>query len=214
MKNGIAIIAATVALSLAQGSYADGYYATKKDAKAGKLTPGPAPTASVGNAPTAGGDACPGTSLPVGGGFPYSDTGTTIGANNTVNTLPSGCSTYTQVAGLDVIYTMRTTSATNGLTFTLTPTGTTGYDPAIYLLNSCPSGTANTITTGCIKGADVAVNDIAETFTVTNIATATTYYFFVDSFYTTAPKTAGPYSLSITSTGGVVPVELMNFKVE
>jgi hypothetical protein len=209
MKKSALLVAA--ALLMAPGVFAaDGYYATKADEKAGRVSPGK-PAGNIFGAPTVGGDACPGTALPASPGtLPYNDSDTTIGANNTVTSLPAGCSNYTTVAGPDKIYSMVVGSATNSMTVTVTPTGATGYDPATYLINTCPAGTANAITTGCIKGADAGIANQAETFTVSNIAAAT-YYLFVDSFYSTGAASAGAYTLAVT---GTVPVELMKFSVE
>jgi hypothetical protein len=147
---------------------------------------------SIPNAPAVGSDSCPGTSIT---SLPFSDSDTTIGANNTVTAIPGGCSTYTTVAGPDKIYTF-TVVTPGSLTVLATPSGGT-YDLATYLISSCPGGTGNAIGSGCVAGADVTATNNAETFTVGNIPVGT-YYLYVDSFYTTAGKSSGPYTLSVT----------------
>ncbi|MEP7336974.1 MAG: putative Ig domain-containing protein, partial [Acidobacteriota bacterium] len=146
------------------------------------------------NAPALGSDSCPGTSI---ASLPFSDSDTTVGANNTVAAIPGGCSTYTTVQGPDKIYTFNVVTA-GSLTVTATPSGGT-YDLATYLISSCPGGTGNAVSSGCIKGADVVNTNTVETFTVSNLALGT-YYLYVDSFYSSGGKSSGPYSLSVTGT--------------
>jgi len=153
-----------------------------------------------------GTDGCPGTLIPAGNSF--TDTGTTINANNTVTAINGGCSTYTTVAGPDVIYRFALpplASRTPTCSITLTPTGGTGYDPSIYILRntgtSCPAGTGNAAT-NCATGSDVGVGNAAETINDGQLDAlpAGTYYLFVDSFYTTAGKSSGAYSLAFNCT--------------
>ena len=67
--------------------------------------------------------------------LPFADSGTTVGGTNTNNSLPTGCSDYTQVAGPDTIYTFTTGAGANiGITVAAT-TGT--YDPSVYVLSTC-----------------------------------------------------------------------------
>src|SRR5688572_18355400 len=62
----------------------------------------------------AGSDNCPGTAIPGGvytSGAPYTDTGNTTGANNTVNSIPLACNGYyAQVSGPDHIYSFTLTA--------------------------------------------------------------------------------------------------------
>ncbi|HNJ39145.1 MAG TPA: HYR domain-containing protein [Acidobacteriota bacterium] len=146
-----------------------------------------------------GTDDCPGTRIC---SLPFNDSDTTVGANNTINTLPSGCNTYTQVAGPDKIYTL-TVGATNSITVSVDPTGA-NWDVSVYLVRTCPAGTGNTITSGnCVTGDDNGGSNTTEGFTVTNIA-AGTYFLVVDSFYPatgTSPLRQGTYDLSVTGSG-------------
>ena len=151
-----------------------------------------------------GTDDCPGTDVSA---LPFNDSGTTIGGNNTVNTIPVSCNgTYTSVQGADKIYQL-VVSTPGSLTVTVTPSS--GYDTSIYLLNggvaTCPAGTGNVVTTGCVAGSDSAVANGAETFTVPVLA-AGTYHLFVDSFYSATGSNTGrhgPFTLSITGTAVV-----------
>ena len=212
---GLAVIVAVGCL--ARPVLAD-YYATKADERAGRLTPGPAPNTPGKLAPLAGTDTCPGTPIPAGAAD-FTDTGTTIGATSTVDTLQPGCSDYIQVFGPDVVYTfdlgpVGARAAT--LAITVTPTGGTGYDTAIYTLSTagtgCPSGTGSTVT-NCVNGADAATGNGAETISdaETDAMAAGTYFLFVDSFYTSAPKTAGSYNLTMNRP---LPVELLDFEIK
>ena len=152
-----------------------------------------------------GTDGCPGTLIPAGNSF--TDSGTTIGANNTVTAINGGCSTYTTVAGPDVIYrfTLPVLAArTPTCSITVTPSGGT-YDTAIYILRNtgtaCPAGTGNAVT-NCATGSDVTATNNAEIINDGQLDSlpAGTYYLFIDSFYTTAGKSSGPYSLSFNCT--------------
>ena len=124
--------------------------------------------------------------------LPFSDTGTTIGAVSDINTLPGGVSNFTQVAGPDVFYTFNVVTP-GTMTFTLTPTGQTGYDPAIYLLTGGTTGNDATI------GRDFNGFNAPDAFTTPSLAVGT-YYFVVDSFYASGSASAGAYSLSVTGT--------------
>lgn len=219
MKRALTIVA-TLACAAAWSTSAfaaNGYYKTKADERAGRLTPGQ--PAQQPDAPTVGGDNC-NAAVPMnpGVGLTFNDTGTTVGANNTVTSVQAGCSNYTTNAGPDVIYTFslgplasRGTPLTIGLT-TSTPT----YDPSIYTLSTagvgCPAGTANAVT-NCVNGADAGLAGDPETITdaETDAMAAGTYFLFVDSFYATAAG-SGAYALAFGV--GPLPVELIDFKLE
>ena len=134
--------------------------------------------------------------------LPFSDTGTTIGAVSNINAIPSGVSNYTTVAGPDVFYTFNVVTP-GTMTFTVTPTGQSGYDPAIYLL------TGGTAGTNAFIGRDAGGSNAPETFTTQPLA-AGTYYFVVDSFYSTGSgaqpsRHQGTYSLEVTGTAVLGP---------
>lgn len=159
-----------------------------------------------------GTDSCPGTNIPAGTSF--SDTGTTIGSTSTVTTVNTGCVLgqeapnvyYTDVKGPDHVYKFvlpAVGSRVNPCTITVTPSS--GYDTSIYYLSigngGCPNGTGNTVT-NCIKGSDAVFANITEDISdvQTDATPAGTYFLFIDSFYLTAPKTAGPYTLNFNCT--------------
>jgi hypothetical protein len=184
-------------------SAADGYYATKADYRAGRPSELPAPLETLVPGTNAGGDTC--ASPTVFSTTPFNDSGTTVGANNTVGTLPITCNTvYTQVAGPDVIYQFGLNPTHSGVVISVTPSG--GYDTSIYLLTSC--GTGTTCPNGA--GSDAAGANGVETIsaTVTNALPTSTYFLFIDSFYATGALSAGAYALSVT---GTLPVELLEF---
>lgn len=154
-----------------------------------------------------GTDACPGTNIPAGTSF--NDTGTTIGANNTVTSIPITCNgVYTTSAGPDVIYQFvlpDLAARTPTCTISLDPTGA-NWDPAIFLLSTtspgCPSGTGNAITTNCVVGDDNGGSNVTEGITDAQMDAlpAGRYYLFVDSFYSTGALSAGTYSLAFNCT--------------
>lgn len=158
-----------------------------------------------------GTDACPGTSIPAGTSF--TDTGNTIGANTTVSTLPIACTGYTGVAGPDHVYRFVLPALASRIatcSITVTPGAASGYDTAIYTLTQggggCPFGTGNTAN-NCVNGADQVFANGAEVITDAEMDAmpAGIYYLFIDSFYTTAPKQAGPYTLNFVCTTLAVP---------
>lgn len=215
---GLALVMCFLVVPLA---LADGYYATKADYRNGILTPGEPPAAgSTGGGSLAGGDTCasPPTNIPgLGGGGMFTDGGTTVGADDTVSSVPIACNgNYTSTAGEDVIYEFTTGPAANP-TFTVT-TSSLDYDPSIYLTTTCGDGTT------CPAGAGAdncfaanaggnpcgAVSD--ESFGPIALAAGTQHFFYVDSFYAVGgTNSAGPYNLTVT---GPLPVELIDFTIE
>lgn len=165
----------------------------------------------------AGTDTCPGLAIPPGNyttGAPYTDSGNTLGANNTVTGIQAGCSEYTQVAGPDLIYSFKISA--RGANPQIRATTTSGtYDMAIYVLNGttgalCPAGTANAVT-NCLAGSDGTFAGSPETIAaaaVNALPLNTQLHLFVDSFYSSGGASAGPYTLTIqdvTVPSDVVP---------
>jgi hypothetical protein len=151
----------------------------------------------------AGGDACPGNAVPAGNytvGSPYLDSGTTVGANNTVTSIQAGCSNYLTNPGPDHIYSFKISARAAAAQISMTTTTGT-YDPSIYILNGttgamCPAGTANAVT-NCLQGADDGVGGGGETITTAEVNTLplnTQLYLFVDSFYSTGAG-SGAYTV-------------------
>jgi len=139
-------------------------------------------------------DVAPGTIIST---LPFTDTGTTVGMVNDINTLPAGVSSFTQVAGPDGFYTFTITFG-GMLNVRLTPTGNTGYDPAVYLLSGTALGSSG-VTNG---GRDVGAANEAEQYSVA--VTPGTYFLVVDSFYSSGPASAGSYLLELSGTA-VIP---------
>lgn len=190
------------------------YYATKADARQGRMTAEPGTTKT-------GFDDCTNpTSLADPQGGSVEDSGNTNFAANTVNAIPVACNgIWSQVRGADHIYTFDVGPG-NALTFELS-TSSRDYDPSIYVLSVCGDGAT------CVTGA-AADNctasrfgqtspcpgtDSTETFSVSGLVPGT-YFFYVDSFYSpnVNPTAAqGPYTLTVS---GDLPVELIEFSVE
>ena len=133
-----AIFAAVLASSMFAGMASADQFLTKADERNGVLSPG-------GNEVTGGGASC-GTA-PVIGSLPFADSGTTVGASNTVGSIPAGCSNYTTVAGPDEIY-LFTTGAGASVGVSLDAT-TAAYDPAIYILSTCGTSSGS----GCTSSS-------------------------------------------------------------
>lgn len=94
-----------------------------------------------------GNDNCPGRTIPAGtytAAAPYTDTGDTRGANNTISEFYCYYC-YGIVPGPDQVYTFRVDAIGPNPQIQVTATSA-GYDPAIYLLydyGGCPAGTNN-----------------------------------------------------------------------
>ena len=214
------LIASTIMLGGVAQAAQDGYYATKADEKARKLTPG-RPAVPRGDAPTAGGETC-GTATAISA-LPFNDSDDTTGNVDDNGTLPAGCSDYTTTAGPDLIYSF-TAGPGNSIAFTATPTDTI-YDVSIYVLGTCGSSAT------CVIGADACLadgqpqvpgcidNNGDEDIPATAFATGT-HAFYVDSFYAAGAPCGGqgnnlcgtgPYTLSVT---GVLPAELIDIQIQ
>ncbi len=137
--------------------------------------------------------------------LPFNDTGTTAGAVSDIDTIPQGISKFPTVGGPDVFYFFSVLTP-GTLTFTVTPLGATGFDPAIYLLTGTTANGAN-----AFIGRDDGLANAQESFT-TGILPVGLYTFAVDSFYNTGTvefpnRMSGAYSLSVSGTAiiGAVP---------
>lgn len=157
------------------------------------------PAAALANG---GEDFASATVIPAGP-LSYADTGTTLGANNTINSLLANVNgLYTQVAGPDVFY--RLDIAVGGTVFfTVDPTGAS-WDTSIYLTNSMLAG--GNPGAGAGSGRDAFGSNGTET--VTFNVTPGTYYLVIDSFYASGALSAGTYSMTVSGTAiaGVVAV--------
>ncbi len=165
----------------------------------------------------AGADNCPGTPIPAGTytvATPFTDSGNTNGANNTVTSIPAACNGYyAQVAGPDHIYSFQI-SARGGNPQIRATTTTSTYDMSIYILDGttgamCPAGPGATVT-NCLVGADNTLAPGAETIgagLMGSLPLNTPLYLFIDSFYGTPPN-SGAYTVTmqdVTVGGGPMP---------
>lgn len=131
--------------------------------------------------------------------LPFSDTGTTIGMVSDIDSIPEDVmvpNLYRFVLGPDVFYFFNVLTG-GTMTFRVTPTGTTGYDPSLYLLTGGPLG-AN-----ALLGRDAAVANLAEALTNIPVSPGT-WYLVIDSFYSSGIHSAGNYTLDVTGSGVVL----------
>lgn len=223
MRRSVPVLVASAVLLGGVAEARQGYYATKADEKARRLTPA-GPQAYAGpRTPDVGGENC-GTATGIGS-LPFNDTDNTTGHVNDNNAIPGGCSDYTQTAGPDLIYVF-STGPGNNIAFNLNPTDTI-YDPAIYILGTC----GNSAT--CVVGADTCLangqpqppgctdgNGDEDIPAVLDRFANGTHAIYVDSFYAAGMPCggqgnnlcgSGPYTLSVS---GVLPVELIDIRIE
>jgi hypothetical protein len=170
----------------------------------------------------AGTDTCPGAVIPAGNytaAVPFTDTGSTTGANTTVSFVQPNCIEgpqvfYEQISGPDHIYSFFLTARGANPEIRVTP-GNTAFDTSTYILSStgtaCPAGTANDVT-NCLVGNDTGLDGVVETISAAKMNTLPLnqqLFLFVDSFYSTpATRAAGPYTVRIqdvTISTGVTP---------
>ena len=215
-----ALIVSTIALGGVAQAAQGGYYKTKADEKAGRVTPGRPPAARA-DAPKSGGETCA-TATTIAA-LPFNDSDDTTGHVDDNGTLPGGCSDYTTTGGPDLIYSF-TTGAGNSVAFNVTPTTPT-YDVSIYVLGTCGSSAT------CVIGADACLannqpqvpgctdGDGDEDIPATAFATGT-HAFYVDSFYAAGAPCggqgnqicgSGAYNLSVT---GTLPAQLLHIGIE
>jgi FG-GAP-like repeat len=167
-----------------------------------------------------GGDNCPGVAIPAGTyttASPFTDTGTTIGANDTVTQIQAGCSDYSQVAGPDLIYSFKISALGASPQIQLTPSNGS-YDPAIYILDgstglACPAGVGNSVT-NCLTGHDAGFAGQPETLSSAAISALplnTQLYLFIDSFYVSVAA-SGAYTLTLKdiTVAGATPANVQH----
>lgn len=146
-----------------------------------------------------GNDNCPGSAIPPGTftpAAPFTDTGDTAGANNTVNELPYYGYYYQysySVTGPDLVYSFTLISHDASPEIRVTPTSST-YDPAIFVLDGryapgCPSGTRSAPWNW--RGyRDLSGPGGAETLSLDEMPLNVPLYLFIDS-----NGTSGTYTL-------------------
>jgi len=146
-----------------------------------------------------GSDDCPGTPIPAGNytaPAPYTDTGDTTGANNTVGVVAPYY--YYSSGGPDRVYSFVVTSIGENPEITVTTTSPT-YRPMIYVSAQCPSGVGNTITEYSmpVSNSRWTTGNTASLGSWTwnsSLFLGKKYYLYIDS---SEVNDAGPYTLKI-----------------
>ena len=158
------------------------------------------------NSVLSGSDDCPGTAIPTGtytAAAPFTDSGNTTGANNTVNLLSSYYYYYTyNAAGPDQIYSFKITGRGANPQIQVSATSAT-YKPMIYILDGrifgCPAGTGNNNLTNWL-GLSYAPSPggaaILNSQRINNLPLNVPLHLFVDSEGNGA-NSSGPYTLRI-----------------
>ena len=147
-----------------------------------------------------GGDNCPGTEIPSGSytaNAPFTDTGNTSGANDTVGCFCYYCYSPAAVSGSDLIYSFKLTSRGTAPEIRVTAESQ-AYDPAIYVLSFCP----NPIPNSCYfdEGEAYANNwgpggaEVLNSDALNRLPLNVPLYLFIDS---PASNNSGPYTLRV-----------------
>ena len=155
----------------------------------------------------AGNDDCPGKAIP-GGSYtaaaPYSDSGDTTGANNTVTRARDFdyCYYFTDVPGPDHVYTFTLTGRGANPRIQVSRTSGT-YEPSVYILDSrmggfalgCPAGTGiDTCGTLVSSGLDLGGTATIVSQQMNSLPLNVPLHLFVDSERTDA-RGSGPYAI-------------------
>ena len=162
-----------------------------------------------------GGDNCPGAPIPAGTyteAAPFTDSGDTTGANNTVSQLSSFYYYSYGANGPDLIYSFTLTARGAVPQIRVTP-GSPTYRPAIYILdgrrNGCPAETGNfasnwlalSYSNNALPGP-VMINRAQ----MNNLPLNVPLHLFIDSYGSAPPASSGPYTLSMQDvTIGTLP---------
>lgn len=156
----------------------------------------------------AGNDTCPGRAIPAGNytaAAPYTDTGDTTGANDSVSN--QGCFYsyygYSNAPGPDHIYSFTLTARGANPQIQVSTTSAT-YNPAIYILNGltdarCPAGTGNRAN-NCLTYSYQAGNagtEFVNASGMNQLPLNVPLHLFVDSYFFSGPQSAGPYTIRI-----------------
>ena len=156
----------------------------------------------------AGGDNCPGNAIPSGtytAAAPFTDSGNTTGANNTVKLLDFYY--YNSTAdGPDQIYSFTLTGRGANPKIEVSATSAT-YKPMIYILNSrfggaCPAGTNNSASNGYNPSFAPSPGGTAtlDKQLLNTLPLNTPLYLFIDSERSGA-NDSGPYTLRMQDVG-------------
>jgi hypothetical protein len=153
----------------------------------------------------AGNDGCPGKAVQPGNytaAAPYSDSGDTTGANDTVSN--NSCFycyyCYSTSGGPDHVYTFVISSMGANPKITLS-TSSSAYNPQIYVLNGlwgpCPTGS---YAYNCRVASDQSGpggSEVIQGDYLRELPLNVPLHLFVDSYFATGTASAGPYTLKI-----------------
>jgi len=151
----------------------------------------------------AGGDDCPGNAIPAGTyttAAPFTDSGNTTGANNTVNRIDGFYYSY-DTAGPDHIYSFTLTGRGANPQIQVSTTSAT-YQPAIYILGGrsgpCPAGTGNVAPAvlGPVYSSLSSRIVALDKYAVNSLPLNVPLYLFVDS-HTSGANGSGSYTVRI-----------------
>jgi hypothetical protein len=157
----------------------------------------------------AGNDSCPGRQIPAGtytAAAPYTDSGDTTGANNTVaNENCTYCyyCYFDSEAGPDHIYTFTLTARGPNPQIQVSTASTT-YNPSIYVLNGltgerCPIGTGN-YASNCLTAASSAGIGGTETIVsseMNRLPLNVPLHLVVDASFVSNANNSGPYTIKL-----------------
>ncbi len=163
--------------------------------------------------PRLGSDDCP-ASAALSCLSPTQDSGTTVGANDTVSQLVNGCQGVFSMPGPDVAYKIKVgIQDVTFPTFIVFPSA--GYDVALYVLSSaapgCPAGMTNAVT-NCVRAVNNGGPGVSEQipFEFSSLP-AGDYYLFIDSPIASGPGSSGTYTVLLNK---LCPVELIEYSVD
>jgi hypothetical protein len=161
-----------------------------------------------------GGGGCP--TPPVVAPLPFSDSGTTCGATNSINNynIGSACTNLNfPYPGEDEAYAI-TVGTGHNFTVSATLTGSTG-DLALFLIGTCGTGSTCLFTSQDAIGPGVGPENLnqvgAAPGPITGLASGT-YFIYVDSYYAAgSAASCGTYTLNVA---GTLPVTLESYGID
>jgi hypothetical protein len=151
----------------------------------------------------AGKDDCPGQAIP-GGNYtaaaPYTDSGDTTGANDTVTNLQYYYYYSFEASGPDHAYSFTLTARGPNPRIEVSTTSGT-YKPLVYVLyggngGGCPAGTGNTAYAMVSSGADPGGTATLDKYQMNYLPLNVPLHLFIDAFHNDASG-SGPYKIKI-----------------
>lgn len=151
--------------------------------------------------PLDGADGCPGAPILPGtytAASPYTDSGTTVGRNSTIENY-AGDYYYTWVGGPDVVYSFTLTATGPNPRIEVSTTSAT-YNPAVYILNGmlgkrCPAGVNNPVYAIMSSDHFIPSTETFESDAVRSLPHNMPLHLVVDSSQGFSQFGSGPYTL-------------------